>query len=308
MRKIDIDTSLLRCFQIVADSGSFTAAADKTNLSQSGVSVRIRKLEELLDKQLIHRSSRSFELTPEGEMLLEYARRILGLNDEAVERLRGPGLSGNIRVGLAEYLAPSSLHRILHRFRSHYPQIRLEVVIGLGQDLVPDFERGNFHLAVAGVGTIPQDGELLFEEEMNWVAGVGCLPERSETTQLITLPAPCRFRQAAIDSLDVQGRAWEVSLVCSSVAGVHQGLRAGFGISALPASSIPDDLRPNCIANQFGSLPRHRVAAYRHGPSNPIVERFLEFLKDELDTDRILEDMEYLESGMRTQRGMAFRG
>lgn len=286
MRKIDIDTSLLRCFVAVVDAGGFTAAADTTHLTQSGVSVRIRKLEDILQIQLIHRTSRTFELTSHGEILLGYAKRILALNDETVERLSGPDLSGQLRVGIAEYLAPLTLHRILHRFRTHYPQLRLEVVIGLGQDLAPDFARGNFDLAVAGAGPMLENGEPLFEEEMSWIGGPTWSPGEEEMIHLITLPSPCRFRKAAVDSLEAQGRPWEVSLVCSSVAGIQQGLRAGFGVSVLPMSSIPPDLRQIRATEHLGPLPKHRIFAFRKGPENPIAERFLDYLTDELASEK----------------------
>lgn len=281
MRRIDIDTALLRCFVAVVDAGGFTAAGDKTGLTQSGVSVRIRRLEQQLQVQLLHRTSRAFELTPQGDILLGYAKRLLSLNDEMVERLTESDLSGRLRIGVAEYLAPLTLHRILHRFRSHYPQIRLEVVIGLGQNLAPEFERGDLDLAVAGADAINKDGEPLFEEEMNWVSGPNWFPGKDDVVKLITLPAPCRFRLAAINSLEAQGRHWEVSLVCSSVSGVQQGLRAGFGLSVLPMSSIPADLRQTRPIEYFGPLPRHRIHAFRKA-SNPMVERFLDYLTDEL--------------------------
>jgi DNA-binding transcriptional LysR family regulator len=290
MRKVDIDTSLLRCFVAVADAGGFTAAVDRTHLTQSGISLRIRKLEEILQLHLIHRTSRTFKLTPQGDMLLGYAKRLLALNDEAFDRLSRPNLSGQLRVGIAEYLAPLSLHRILHRFREHYPQLRLEVVIGLGQDLAPDFARGNLDLAVAGEGTMLENGEPLFEEEMSWVGGPTA-HDHGEAIHLVTLPAPCRFRRAAMECLQAQSRQWEVSLVCSSIAGIQQGLRAGFGVSVLPISSIPPDLQQIGVAEHLGPLPKHRIFAFRKEMKNPIAERFLDYLTDELASERTFTNL-----------------
>jgi DNA-binding transcriptional LysR family regulator len=89
MARIDLDSDLLRCFVAVADARGFTAAGDLIGLTQSGISVRIRNLEERLGRRLFDRTSRSVSLTEDGEVLLSYARRMVDLNDEAIGRLTG---------------------------------------------------------------------------------------------------------------------------------------------------------------------------------------------------------------------------
>src|SRR6476661_7990963 len=135
MRTANLDIDLLRTFAAVADSGSFTAAAELVARTQSAVSVQIKRLEEILGRKVFERTSRSLALTPAGETLLGYARRILELNDESVRRIAEPPVTGVIRLGITEYFVPTELPRLLGRFAAAYPGVELEVRMGLSRDL-----------------------------------------------------------------------------------------------------------------------------------------------------------------------------
>src|SRR5688500_11296172 len=102
MARIDLDSDLLRCFVAVADARGFTAAGELIGLTQSGISVRIRNLEDRLGRRLFDRTSRQVNLTEDGELLLSYARRMVDLNDEAIGRLTGGQTQGPLRIGLAD--------------------------------------------------------------------------------------------------------------------------------------------------------------------------------------------------------------
>ena len=109
MTQIDLDIDMLRCFTAVAQTRSFTKAGERVGLTQSGVSVKIRRLEERLSTLIFNRTSKSLSLTFDGEILMEYARRILSVHDEAVHRLSEPKTSGNLRIGLTDYFIPELL-------------------------------------------------------------------------------------------------------------------------------------------------------------------------------------------------------
>ena len=94
MHTANLDIDLLRSFAAVADTGGFTAAGEVVARTQSTVSIQIKRLEEIVGKKVFERTSRSLALTPEGEMLLGYARRILELNDETVRRIAEPPVTG----------------------------------------------------------------------------------------------------------------------------------------------------------------------------------------------------------------------
>src|SRR5215475_4286974 len=142
MRTANLDIDLLRSFAAVVDCGSFTVAGDLVARTQSAVSVQIKRLEEVLGKTVFERTSRSLALTPAGETLLGYARRILDLNDESVRRIAEPPVTGAIRLGITEYFVPSELPRILSRFTAAYPDVHLEARMGLSGELRGEMAAG----------------------------------------------------------------------------------------------------------------------------------------------------------------------
>src|SRR5215510_2972409 len=135
MHAANLDIDLLRSFAAVADTGSFTAAGELVARTQSAVSVQVKRLEEIVGRRVFERTSRSLALTPAGETLLSYARRILELNDESVRRIAEPPVAGLIRLGITEYFVPNELPAILARFAAAYPSVHLEVRMGLSREL-----------------------------------------------------------------------------------------------------------------------------------------------------------------------------
>src|SRR5258708_10507785 len=97
-----LDPDLLKAFVAVADQRSFTRAATQLNRTQSAISMQIKRLEDRLGTVLFHRTKARVELSPAGEGLLGYARRILALNDEAVGRLREHKVEGMVRLGVMD--------------------------------------------------------------------------------------------------------------------------------------------------------------------------------------------------------------
>lgn len=96
----NLDLTALRSFVAVADCGGVTRAAGALNLTQSAVSMQLKRLEESLDTKLLDRSSRQISLTAAGEQLVSYARRMLELNDEVYARLTATEFEGEIVLGV----------------------------------------------------------------------------------------------------------------------------------------------------------------------------------------------------------------
>jgi len=133
---INIPTELLRTFVKTVDTGSFTRAAEAVGRTQSAVSLQIRRLEDLLDAQLFVRGSHRVRLTEQGTMLLEYGRRMLALNDEAVGSLFRPKVAGSVRLGAPHEYTASLLPVILGKFAQSHPKVMLEVTCDLSKNLL----------------------------------------------------------------------------------------------------------------------------------------------------------------------------
>jgi molybdate transport repressor ModE-like protein len=126
------DTTLLRTFVAICDCGSFTKAAREVNLTQSAVSLHVKRLEDQVGVRLVVRNAHGVRITEPGEVLQSYARRILALYKEAEQRL---GRNSEVSVRIGEYFDLHTLSSLLRQFSSHYPSIRLQVELGIGPDI-----------------------------------------------------------------------------------------------------------------------------------------------------------------------------
>ncbi len=242
MHNANLDIDLLRSFAAVADTGSFTAAGELVSRTQSAVSIQIKRLEEALDRRLFERTSRSLALTPSGETLLAYARRMLDLNDEIVRRVAEPPVTGRLRVGITEYFVPGELPRILARFAAVHPGVHLEVKMGLSRDLREELGRGGLDLAL--VRLQPRESVApIWSERQVWVASRSFEAAADRPLPLALLPAPCVLREYALESLTRRRRPFQVVFTGSSMASLKAAISAGLGVSILPASLVDAGLR-----------------------------------------------------------------
>src|SRR5262245_41944889 len=237
MHPTNLDIDLLRSFAAVADTGSFTIAAEVVARTQSAVSVQIKRLEEIVGLSVVEPTSRSLALTHACETLLDYARRILELNDESFRRIAEPPVAGEIRLGVTEYFVPNELPAILARFAAAYSGVHLEVRMGLSRDLREELIRKELDAVIIRLG--PREHEqAIWSEPQVWVAWKGFEPARGAVLPLALLPAPCVLRQHALESVKRLKRPWKIAFTGSSIVSVQAAVCAGLGVSILPRSSL----------------------------------------------------------------------
>ncbi len=242
MRIPDLDLDLLRCFAAVAERGGFTAAGQALGLTQSAVSLKIKRLEELVRRRILERTSRSVALTRDGETLLAYARRILALNDEAVRRLVAPPVAGRLRLGVADHFVPRNLAPLLARFARFYPELRLEVEVGRSHELRAAQERGALDLVLGKRRDGETEGRPIFTETVIWVAAPDWSPPEGRPLPLAMLPPGCMFRDRALAALARAGLGFEIVYVSASLLGVAAAAQAGLALSVLGRSGLPPGL------------------------------------------------------------------
>ncbi len=235
MQNLELD--LLRSFAAVADTGSFTAAADLVARTQSAVSMQIKRLEEILGRRVFDRSSRALALTTDGEVLLDYARRMLELNDESLRRIARPPVTGRARLGVTEYFVPNEVPRILARFAAAHPGVQLEVRMGLSRDLRVELDAGRLDAAIVRLD-VAKGAEPIWQEAQHWVAAEGWTLEKGEAIPLIVLPPGCVLREFAMETLKRHKRPWRLAYTGSSMTSVQAAVLAGLGVSIVSQSTI----------------------------------------------------------------------
>ncbi|MFN3578726.1 MAG: LysR family transcriptional regulator, partial [Tabrizicola sp.] len=143
-----LDSDLMRSFLAVADSGSVTAAAERLFRTQSAVSLQIKRLEQTLGQPLFHRQARGVVLTPRGEQLLPYARRVVALLDEAAIALREKPLAGPVRVGIPDEYSGTVLPRVLAAFDERQEGVQVSVRVDHSSAQIRALEADEIDLAV----------------------------------------------------------------------------------------------------------------------------------------------------------------
>ncbi len=235
---------LLRSFLAVAEAGSFSAAARRVNLTQSAVSLHIKRLEERLDRRLFARTSRSVRLTPEGGALVPYARRLLRLQEAAEAAIGRIGDGPTVRLGISDEQADAYLPHVLPAFAAGFPQARLEIVCDLSPNLVARFGEGDLDLALA-IRHLddPPAAEVLAIEELVWVAGPGLDLAADAVLPLAFNPEGCAFRARALEALTRRDRAWQIRYESQSPTGLNVAVAAGQALTVKATRAVP----PGCF-------------------------------------------------------------
>lgn len=237
------DLDLLRSFVAIVDSRSFTRAAERVGRTQSTISLQIRKLEEGLGKRLFDRGGREPLLTPDGEILLTYARQMLRLGDEARARLMELDVSGVVRLGTPEDFATTHLPDVLARFARAHPRVALEVNCDFTVNLLDGFSKGQYDLVL--FKREPQgssSGVGVWREVLVWAASPRLVLAPGATLPLVLAPVPDVYRRRALASLDAVKRAWRIVYTSPSLNGLQAAVRAGLGITVLPREMVTPGL------------------------------------------------------------------
>lgn len=238
-----IDTLLLKSFIAVAETGSFSQAADIVGRTQSAVSLQIKKLEEGLRHPLFDRTTKRVSLTPGGEIFLGYARRMIEMQWEAYSRLNEPDIKGEITLGTPEDFATHYLPNILASFSKHHPHVQLHVKCDLTLNLVAGFRKGEYDIAL--VKRDPErvkGGVKVWREPLVWAATENYQPR--SPLPLVLSPQPCIYRARALAALDRAHKPWTIAYTSPSLAGTIAAVKAGLGITVLPANMIPAGIMP----------------------------------------------------------------
>ncbi|UKA62561.1 LysR substrate-binding domain-containing protein [Arthrobacter sp. FW306-04-A] len=243
----------LRSFLAVAETLSFTKAAERLGLAQPTVSQHVRKLETAAKRALVARDTRDVRLTDNGDAMAGFARNILAAHDSAARYFSGSAMRGRLRFGTADDLAITGLPRILREFRQLYPQINLELTVSQSDQLYKRLNAGQLDLVfVKWVGEA-KDGTVVRHDNFAWVGVEQTVLDPASPVPLICYPAPSVSRKLAIDALEAMGRTWRVTCSTKQIAGVLAAVRAGIGVAVMPSSLVPEDL--TVITRRFGLPP-----------------------------------------------------
>lgn len=289
MRYPDLEIDLLRAFVAVAETGSFTAAAAVVGRSQSAVSQKVLRLEEILDRRVFERTSRSLSLTRDGEHLLVAARRMLEFNDSVMRGLREPPAVGTLRLGISEDFVPGQLPKLLARFSRLYPGVHLDLMTGLSCELLAAYDDDRIDAVIAKKDGTAQRGRVIWREPLVWLASADYQLDFSKPARLVMLRPPCTYRELMIASLDSVRREWTAACTASSLMGVQAAVAGGLGVTILGRSFVQENMQILHAPEHWPPLPMTEITVIgEESNSADLVQPLVSFLTESLGSSRAL--------------------
>ena len=167
----NLDISALRSFVMIAELGGVTRAAERLNLTQSAVSMQLKRLETAFDQPLVAREGRGVTLTEEGEQLLAYGRRMVRLNDETWNRMMHEMFQGRITFGVPEDIVRPYVTGILRDFVGAFPRARINLVSSITRLLIPEFAESKIDIMLTTEPVQSGTGECLYRGGLKWYVG-----------------------------------------------------------------------------------------------------------------------------------------
>ena len=230
----NLDIDLLKTFLAIADTGSFTRAAEEVHKTQSAVSMQMKRLEELLGRPLFARDGRAIRFTPDGERLIEYARRMVAINDEAVSAFTRPELTGTVRFGTPDDYADRFLPEILARFSRTHPLVTVDVDCISSTTLFERVKRNEMDLALVTFGCDIVTDEPVRREPLVWVTSARHSTHLLDVVPVAVSHAGCGWRTKVIQGLEQSGRKYRIAYSSPNSNAVNAAVQTGLAVGAVP--------------------------------------------------------------------------
>ncbi|WP_298843422.1 LysR family transcriptional regulator [uncultured Roseobacter sp.] len=249
MRNLDITT--LRSFVAVSDAGGVTRAAGFLHLTQSAVSMQLKRLEELLGLELLDRSGRTIALTASGEQLLVYARRMIALNDEVISRLTDQAYEGEIVLGVPHDIVYPAIPQVLKQFHAAFPRVKVQLISSYTRALKEQFGRGECDMILTTETLVDPGAETICRKPLRWIGAPGGAAWRQRPLKL-AFGRLCTFRPRVVEALDAADISWDVIVETESDRTIEATVSADLAIHTMIEGTEPPHLER---IEHGGSLP-----------------------------------------------------
>jgi DNA-binding transcriptional LysR family regulator len=275
----NLDMTALRSFVAVADAGGVTRAATQLNLTQSAVSMQLKRLEVALNQSLLDRSGRGIGLTAHGEQLLSYGRRLLALNDEVWARMTDQAFEGVVSFGVPCDIVYPHVPRVLQQFAAEFPGVKVHLISSFTSKLREQFSRGELDLILTTESGVDEGGETLHCSPLIWVGAPGGAAWRSQPLKL-AFENGCVFRIAAQRELDRAGMSWDMTVASDSTRTIEATVSADLAIHACLASCTSRVFEAVNHGGRLPELPQFNINMYiAPGANNPMASSLAGFVR-----------------------------
>jgi len=295
-----MDLWQLKVFCKVIELNSFSKAAEAVHLSQPTVSSHIKDLEDYFGTRLVDRLARTTLPTKAGELLYDYARRLLALRYEtesAMAEFLGK-MKGRLALGGSTIPGAYLLPRFIGDFCTRYPEVRIALIIGDTAEIISKLISGQIEMAVVGARSddVQLNQQELVKDEMRVVVPPDHPWARRRQISLQDLKtAPFIIREAGSGTLKSLKQLLHkhncaisdlnVTAEMGSTEAVRQGIKNKVGISILSAVAVADDERSGVLrtlaVKDVDLTRRFYLTTSKHRSPSPLCRAFVDFLQDE---------------------------
>lgn len=272
MRNLDI--TALRSFVAIADTGGVTRAASLLHLTQSAVSMQIKRLEESLDLKLLERSGRQVVLSPHGEQLLSYARRMIALNDDIMRRLTDKAYEGEVTLGVPHDIVYPVVPKVLQQFRAQFPRVHVQLIASFTSALHDGLQQGDFDLILTTESSMRSGGETLSRARLSWTGAEGGTAWRQRPLKL-GFSRRCMFRPVVQAVLDRHNIDWTMAMETESERTIEATIGADLAVCAVIEGTEPLHLVPIPHGGTLPDLPDTMINMYGAGQTQSQIVRAL---------------------------------
>jgi DNA-binding transcriptional LysR family regulator len=276
LRNLDLGT--LRSFVAIADAGSMTRAAPRLFMTQSAISMQIKRLETSLGFSVLERSAQGMTPTSEGEQLLHFANQMLALNDEAMGRLTSPEFEGQVRLGVPGDVIYPHIPRILREFSRDYPRVQVRLSSAQTFTLKSEFNQGLQDIVLTTEKSADTGGRVISTQPLIWTGAEAGVAWKKRPLP-IGFAKSCVFKGGVTRTLDEAGIDW-VDIVGSSDAAASEAMTsADLCVTAELESAIHSSRVIIEHGGQLPELPQHSIVLYSNdNPGNQIAQTLVDYL------------------------------
>ncbi len=233
-----LDLEAVQAFVLVADLKSFTRAAEAMDMTQSAVSLKIKRLEHELGRRLIDRTPRLVRLSPDGNIFLPAARDLVAAHQSAVRSFAPE--QRRLAVGISHHVIGHDLPGLLKRMNASDPGLTIEMRVDASREVLAALDAGELDAGIVlSHDTKRRGGEPLFADAFGWMAAPDFVHRPGEPLRLATQSDSCSVRAMGLAALDKVGIAWTEVFIGGGITTIGAAISAGLAVAALARRVAP---------------------------------------------------------------------
>ncbi|MCB1385452.1 MAG: LysR family transcriptional regulator [Nitratireductor sp.] len=258
-----LELDVLKTVVAIAETGNFSSAAEAVLRTPSAVSMQVKKLEDILGRPIFVRDSRSVSLTPDGEVVLQHARRVIALNQDIVSQFITPEVAGVVRLGAPDDVAEQMLPSMLRRFAQSHPCVTVDVVVDYSGRLIERVRNRTLDVTIFTCGARAverENGEVLKSEPLVWAGAKGGIAHEKRPVPISVWEEGCIWRETSIGALMEAGIEHRIAFQSSHISGQKAAILADLVVAPIPISSLDERMVRLDGKGGLPDLPMHSLA------------------------------------------------